>query len=75
MRTPLAGGGRCRPPARPLLLPIALLLGACLLLVVGGEPVLAYARATADTLHQPQHYIDAVFGARPLPGVREGAKP
>ncbi len=56
-------------------LPIALLLGACLLLVVGGEPVLAYARATADTLHQPQHYIDAVFGARPLPGVREGAKP
>ncbi len=50
-------------------LPIALLLGACVMLVVGGEPVLAYARATAESLHQPQHYIEAVFGTRPLPGV------
>lgn len=50
-------------------LPVALLLGACVLLVVCGEPVLAYARATADTLHQPQRYIDAVFGARALPGA------
>ena len=47
-------------------MPIALLLCACLLLVVRGEAVLAYARATTNALHQPQQYIDAVFGARPV---------
>ena len=52
-------------------LPIAALLGAGVLLVAQGERVLAYARATADGLHQPALYIDAVMGARPvrrLPG-------
>jgi multicomponent K+:H+ antiporter subunit D len=46
--------------------PIALLLAACLLLVVRGEPALAYVRATADALHQPQPYIEAVLGAQPV---------
>ncbi|KQY86484.1 MULTISPECIES: monovalent cation/H+ antiporter subunit D [Roseateles] len=55
--------------------PIALLLAACTGLVVCGEPALAYARATAQALHRPQHYIDAVFAARPVPGVAEGAPP
>jgi multicomponent K+:H+ antiporter subunit D len=52
-------------------LPIAALLAAGMLLVVRGESVLAYARATADALYRPALYIDAVQGARPvqrLPG-------
>jgi multicomponent K+:H+ antiporter subunit D len=47
-------------------LPIALLLAACLQMVLGGETALVYARATAAALHQPRHYIDAVFAARPV---------
>jgi multicomponent K+:H+ antiporter subunit D len=57
-----------RPPPRLRViegLPIVLLLGGCLLLVLRGEPALAYARATADALHQPQRYIEAGFRARP----------
>src|SRR5690606_25637662 len=46
-------------------LPIALLLGACVAMVVLAEPVYRYMRATADTLHDPTAYIDAVLGARP----------
>ncbi|WP_457425940.1 monovalent cation/H+ antiporter subunit D [Roseateles sp. P5_E7] len=46
--------------------PIALLLGGCLMLVLHGEAALAYARATAQALHQPQHYIAAVFRATPV---------
>jgi multicomponent K+:H+ antiporter subunit D len=34
--------------------------------VLRGEPALTYARAAADALHQPQLYIDAVLGARPV---------
>ncbi len=45
-------------------LPIALLLGAVLGLVLQGQAMLAYGRATADALHQPSHYIAAVMGAR-----------
>jgi multicomponent K+:H+ antiporter subunit D len=47
-------------------LPVALLVGACVLLVVRGEPALRYMRATADGLHRPALYIDAVLGARPV---------
>lgn len=47
-------------------LPIAALLLALLALAVHGEGVLAYAQATADALHRPAHYVDAVLGARPL---------
>ncbi|RZJ04513.1 MAG: hypothetical protein EOP39_20755 [Rubrivivax sp.] len=56
-------------------LPIALLLVACTLLVVRGESALAYVRATADSLHQPQLYIDAVFRAKPVPAAAEMALP
>ncbi len=56
-------------------LPIALLLGGCVLLTVRAEPVLAYMRATADTLHQPQRYIGAVLAARPVPRPSEGVQP
>ncbi len=52
-------------------LPIALLIGAALMLVAQAEAVLGYARATADALHAPALYVDAVMGARPrLPGPR-----
>ncbi len=45
-------------------LPIGLLLAAALLLVAHGDRALRYARATADALHEPSGYIEAVFGAR-----------
>jgi multicomponent K+:H+ antiporter subunit D len=47
--------------------PIALLLIAGALLVVGGEPAMRYLRATADALHTPGQYIAAVMSARPVP--------
>ena len=47
-------------------LPIALLLGAALLMVSHGEAALRYARATAESLHEPTRYIDAVLRARPV---------
>ncbi len=46
-------------------LPIALLLGACLLMVLQAETVLGYMRATAASLHQPGRYIAAVMAAQP----------
>jgi multicomponent K+:H+ antiporter subunit D len=46
--------------------PIGLLLAACTLLVVRGEPALSYTRAAADALHQPERYIGAVMGAKPV---------
>ncbi len=45
-------------------LPIALLLGAVLALVLHAETLLGYARATAEALHEPSHYIGAVMNAR-----------
>jgi multicomponent K+:H+ antiporter subunit D len=58
-----------RPPPRLRVVecvPIGLLLGACVLLVVQGEAVLRYMRDAATALHQPQGYIGAVLGARPV---------
>jgi multicomponent K+:H+ antiporter subunit D len=48
-------------------MPVALLLGGCVALVIAGEPVLRYMRATADALHDPQHYIRTVLATHPLP--------
>jgi len=45
-------------------LPIALLLGAAVVMVAQAEAAFGYARATADALHEPQRYIDAVMDAR-----------
>jgi multicomponent K+:H+ antiporter subunit D len=58
-----------RPPPRLRVVecvPIGLLLGACMLLVMQGEAALRYMRDTATALHQPQGYIGAVLGARPV---------
>ena len=43
-------------------------------MVSQAETVLGYTRATADALHEPQRYIDAVRGAQtvPHPMAREG---
>jgi multicomponent K+:H+ antiporter subunit D len=62
-------------------LPIALLLGACVLMVVAGEPALRYMKATAGALHEPGRYIAAVTAARTrgpapkAPEVARGAMP
>jgi multicomponent K+:H+ antiporter subunit D len=56
-------------------LPIALLLGGCMLLAVRAEPALAYLRATAEALHQPQRYIGAVLAARPVHRPPERTQP
>jgi multicomponent K+:H+ antiporter subunit D len=48
-------------------LPIALLVGACVLLTVRAEALMRYAQAAASALHAPQGYIRAVMSARPLP--------
>ncbi|NCT84656.1 MAG: monovalent cation/H+ antiporter subunit D [Comamonadaceae bacterium] len=65
-----------RPPPRLRVietLPIAGLLAAAVALVLQGEAVLAYARATAQSLQAPHLYIDAVMGARPVAGDTGGA--
>ena len=49
-------------------LPIALLLGACAALTVQAGPVLRFTEATANALHAPGTYIDAVMSATPKPG-------
>jgi multicomponent K+:H+ antiporter subunit D len=46
-------------------LPVAALLAATVMIVLQGEALLGYARATADALHDPERYIEAVMGARP----------
>ncbi len=50
-------------------LPIALLMMACIALTAAAEPVYLYMRATAETLHNPVDYIDAVLDARPVSPV------
>jgi multicomponent K+:H+ antiporter subunit D len=48
-------------------LPVGLLLGACVALAVQGERALNYAQGAAAQLHAPQGYRDAVLGAQPRP--------
>ena len=58
-----------RPPPRLRVvetLPIAALLLASVGIVVQAQSVLGYARATADALHQPTRYIEAVLSQRPV---------
>jgi multicomponent K+:H+ antiporter subunit D len=60
---------RGRPPQALRMVevaPVMLLLAACMALAAGGEHVLRYTRAAADTLHAPGQYIDAVMQARPV---------
>jgi multicomponent K+:H+ antiporter subunit D len=46
--------------------PIAVLLALCALLTIRAEPVMRYAASTAQALHQPAAYVDAVLTARPV---------
>jgi multicomponent K+:H+ antiporter subunit D len=55
-------------------LPIAALLAATVALVLQGDAVLAYTRATAEMLHEPARYMQAVMSARPLPQPTLGPK-
>ncbi len=48
-------------------LPIAGLLAAAMAMVLHAEPMLGYARATAEALHAPEQYVRAVMSARTLP--------
>ena len=48
-------------------LPIALLVALCVALTLHAEAVMQYTRATAAALYQPEHYMDAVLSAKPLP--------
>jgi len=56
-------------------LPIAGLLAATVALVLQADAVLAYTRATADALHDPARYMQAVMSARPLPQPTLGVMP
>jgi len=56
-------------------LPIAALLGAALFMVAQAQTVLDYTQATADALHEPQRYIEAVLGTRPVPNPVKGELP
>ncbi|MFJ4117055.1 monovalent cation/H+ antiporter subunit D [Pseudomonas psychrophila] len=54
-------------------LPIVLLLGLCVLLTFKAEPVLRYTQAAADTLNNPERYVMAVIGTRPVPSPQAKA--
>jgi multicomponent K+:H+ antiporter subunit D len=47
--------------------PIVALIAGCAALTAGAEPVLRYTTATAEALHSPRAYIDAVLSTKPLP--------
>jgi multicomponent K+:H+ antiporter subunit D len=50
--------------------PILALLLACAWLTLRAEPVMRFTRATAEALHAPAAYIDAVLSTRPVPAPR-----
>ena len=53
--------------------PIALLLGACIALTVQAPTVMDYANSTAQALHTPASYVQAVLSARPVPNPTRAA--
>lgn len=53
--------------------PVVLLLVGCIALATNGERALRFAAGASQQLHSPQHYVSAVFGARPLPPPRKEA--
>ncbi len=60
--------GRAAPVARSVeYLPIVMLVTLCLWLALRADVVFGYTRATAELVHAPRQYIDAVFAARPVP--------
>lgn len=72
-----ASHGRASPKLLVLEgLPIALLLTGCALLTWQAGAVMRYTQATADALHAPSTYVQAVMSARPVPnppGTAPGA--
>ena len=54
-------------------LPVAALVAALIALVLHGEAMLVYTRGAAQALHEPQRYIDAVMGTRPVLRAAGGA--
>ena len=68
--------GRPAPLVRVVeMTPVLLLLAACTALAVAGEPVLRYTRAAAAQLHAPEHYVQSIMNARPLPPPAQTAAP
>ncbi|MGY4830428.1 monovalent cation/H+ antiporter subunit D [Sphaerotilaceae bacterium SBD11-9] len=70
-------GGSERPSPRLRVaetLPIAALLAATVALVTQGDRALAYTQATAQALHAPQLYIQAVMSARPVARTPQAAR-
>ena len=56
------------PPLRVMeVLPIAILLGACIWMTINAGAVMRYTEAAAQSLHNPGHYIDTLLQASPLP--------
>ncbi|MNJ73839.1 putative monovalent cation/H+ antiporter subunit D [compost metagenome] len=49
-------------------IPIVALLGLCIALSVRAEPLLRYTQDTAASLQDPEQYVSAVLGTRPIPG-------
>ena len=54
-------------------LPIVLLLGLCVVLTFKAEPVMRYTQAAANTLNNPERYVMAVIGTRPVPSPQAKA--
>jgi multicomponent K+:H+ antiporter subunit D len=50
--------------------PVLALILTCIWLTVRAEPVLGYTSATAEALHSPRAYIDAVLSTKPVPGPK-----
>ena len=68
MRFFWAPQGRAAPRLRVIeCAPIVALIVVCVLFTIKAEPVMRYARATAQALHDPARYIDAVMSTRPRP--------
>ncbi|MBC5784596.1 monovalent cation/H+ antiporter subunit D [Ramlibacter sp. USB13] len=56
------------------MLPVGLLLAACIALAAGGERVLAFTAGVAAALHAPDRYVQTVFEAQPVPSPT-GSRP
>lgn len=48
-------------------LPVGLLLAACIALALHAETALVYTRGAAANLHAPRAYVEAILGAQPVP--------
>jgi multicomponent K+:H+ antiporter subunit D len=56
-------------------LPVAMLIGTCMVLTLRADAVLRYTQAAADSLYEPSRYVDAVMTAQRLPGPTQPARP